>query len=286
MTDLLGVCTAWDAESCVVQPETGPPVRILLADVVSGKPVPPRPPTRFRASPDEAQRRAATLFPGLATETLGGWTLRSSSVYAARRANSVLAMHPSGLDPQAAYARVLAHYEDLGKRPVAAVLRDTDEEQLFLAHGWVPESDDADTVFEMAGLVRARRSLPRSLQGQGHGQAEAELLEDGDLATVRIGDRALGVAAVDGDWVGYRGIEVAPEHRGQGLGLAVMAALMEWSAERGAATAYLQVLGGNARALRLYDGLGFEPHHVYRYLAAPAPYASGGGVQTTESEGV
>ena len=48
-----------------------------------------------------------------------------------------------------------------------------------------------------------------------------------------------------------------------------MAELLEWGAERGATTAYLQVLGDNTRAFQLYDGLGFVPHHRYRYLAAP-----------------
>ena len=45
-----------------------------------------------------------------------------------------------------------------------------------------------------------------------------------------------------------------------------MAALLEWGAEQGATTAYLQVLGDNAPALALYDGLGFTTHHAYRYL--------------------
>ena len=48
-----------------------------------------------------------------------------------------------------------------------------------------------------------------------------------------------------------------------------MAELLEWGAERGATTAYLQVLGDNTPALALYDGLGFAVHHRYRYLAAP-----------------
>jgi ribosomal protein S18 acetylase RimI-like enzyme len=49
-----------------------------------------------------------------------------------------------------------------------------------------------------------------------------------------------------------------------------MAALLEWGAERGATTAYLQVLGDNAPALALYERLGFVTHHAYRYLASPA----------------
>ena len=67
-----------------------------------------------------------------------------------------------------------------------------------------------------------------------------------------------------------RGIEVAPEHRRQGLARTVMAALLEWGAERGATTAYLQVLGHNAPALALYDGMGFTTHHAYAYLT-PGP---------------
>jgi ribosomal protein S18 acetylase RimI-like enzyme len=45
-----------------------------------------------------------------------------------------------------------------------------------------------------------------------------------------------------------------------------MAALLEWGAERGATTAYLQVLGHNAPALALYAGMGFTTHHAYAYL--------------------
>ena len=48
-----------------------------------------------------------------------------------------------------------------------------------------------------------------------------------------------------------------------------MSALVDWAAERGASTAYLQVLSQNEAALGLYAGLGFVEHHRYRYLAAP-----------------
>jgi N-acetylglutamate synthase len=81
---------------------------------------------------------------------------------------------------------------------------------------------------------------------------------------------ARGFAAYADDWVGFRGIEVAPEHRRQGLARTVMAALLEWGAERGATTAYLQVLGHNAPALALYERMGFTTHHAYAYLT-PGP---------------
>ena len=146
------------------------------------------------------------------------------------------------------------------------MLPDSDEDAIFRSHGWVAESHDADTLFQVASVAQARRRWFRG-SPRSHLDHRRRTSEDGDLVTVRIGDRASGIAAYDRDWVGFRGIEVAPEHRRQGLGLAVMAALLEWGAERGATTAYLQVLGDNAPALALYDGLGFVTHHAYRYLS-------------------
>jgi hypothetical protein len=46
MTDVLGICLSWSDTECVVAPESGDPVTIPLALIVSGKPVPPRPPRR------------------------------------------------------------------------------------------------------------------------------------------------------------------------------------------------------------------------------------------------
>ena len=263
LTDVLGTCTAWGDGVCVIEPDGAGgrgPVTIPVADIVSGKPVPPRASPRQRVTPQAAQRRALALWPDLETEPLGDWLLRRSRTSTARRANSVLAMGDSGLSD--GYDRVVAFYAALGQRPIAAVLPDSAEDALFRERGWVLESHDHDTVFELAGVASVQRRLPPV-------SAESELHEEGALVTARIGDAASGVAAVDGDWAGFRSIEVASGRRREGLGLAVMAALVEWAAERGATTAYLQVLGDNAPALALYDRLGFLEHHRYRYLAAP-----------------
>ena len=255
MTDLLGVCTAWGDGMCVIAPESGDPVTIRLADIVSGKPVPPRPSVRHRVSPLDAQLHGLALFPDLQTEPVGNWLLRRSPTATARRANSVLAFVAADVD--GAYERVVAHYE----RPVAAVLPDSPEDDLFRSRGWVTESHDADTQFQVASVAQVSRRL------RHREEPSVELVETHPgVVEARIGDVASGVAAYADDWVGFRSIHVAPDQRRRGLALAVMAALVEWGAEQGATTAYLQVLGDNAPALELYNGLGFATHHAYRYL--------------------
>lgn len=273
-TDLLGTCLTWADGVCVVQPEQGEPVPIDVADIVSGKPVPPRPSSRHRVQPREAQVRALALWPDLETEPLGGWVLRHSPASSARRANSVLALGPPG-SPAAEEAadRVEEWYAARTGRPIAAVLPDSAEDAVFRRRGWVLESHDADTVFQLAGVAQVSRRL-RGLDAPVG--VEARLVPGGHPSLVRAEVEhdgvvvASGVAACDGEWVGFRGIEVAPRHRRRGLGHVVMSGLVGWGAEQGATTAYLQVLGDNEPALRLYDRLGLVEHHRYRYLAPPS----------------
>ena len=197
MTDVLGVCTSWDDVGCTVQPETGAEVRIPLAEIVTGKPVPPRASVRARVSPKAAHVHGFALFPDLEVEPLGDWVLRRSPTATARRANSVLAFGPSGVadDVEA----VVAHYD----RPVAAVLPDSAEEQLFRDRGWDLESDDADTSFQVAGTATAMRALPTT-------SIEVELEESPGHVVARIDDRASGYAGTDGDWLGFGGLWVEP----------------------------------------------------------------------------
>jgi len=254
MTDVLGTCTSWGDDACTVQPETGPEVRIPLAEIVTGKPVPPRASVRHRVAPRDAQLRAFALFPDLETERLGEWVLRRSPTATARRANSVLAFGPSGVPGDV--DAVVLHYD----RPIAAVLPDSPEEGLFRERGWELESTDADTSFRIAGTSTAMRALPAA-------SVEVEIDDSSGRAEARVGDRASGYAGCDGDWVGFGGLWVDPASRRAGLGLAVVGALLDWGAAQGATTAYLQALADNAPALAMYDRLGFREHHRYRYLA-------------------
>jgi RimJ/RimL family protein N-acetyltransferase len=45
-------------------------------------------------------------------------------------------------------------------------------------------------------------------------------------------------------------------------------ALLDWGAQRGADRAYVQVVGENTGAIRLYHALGFRLHHHHRYVDA------------------
>lgn len=71
-----------------------------------------------------------------------------------------------------------------------------------------------------------------------------------------------GLSRYDGP-VAYVGdLMVAPTHRKQGVGAALMAAFESWARAQGAATVRLYVHSGNHAAEALYDGAGFRRVHI------------------------
>jgi ribosomal protein S18 acetylase RimI-like enzyme len=282
MTDLLGVCTAWGDGACVVEPESGAPVRIALADIVSGKPVPPRPSVRQRVSARDAELHTHALWPRVRTEALGEWLLRTDPAPVGRlrkRANSCLAMGDPAVGLDAATRAVRDFYVALGRPAMVQVERRSSVADALVAAGWLPVPD-GDAHFLIGSLARAQRAARRA------GAVDAEVREhDGglwvELAEPAAGDGtaggtagagkvlATGRAALTGDWLGLHGLSVDPAYRRRGLATAVVAALLERGAEQGATTAWLHVETDNAPALALYDALGFAVHHTCRYLTAP-----------------
>jgi len=92
------------------------------------------------------------------------------------------------------------------------------------------------------------------------------------FATVRRGGAVAGVArgAVDGDWLGVTAVEVDPRVRRTGVATSLLGALRDWAVrEHGASRSYVQVETTNDAAIRLYAGLGYWHHHVYRYRIDP-----------------
>lgn len=270
MTDLLGVCIAWGDGVCVVQPETGQAVTIELADIVSGKPVPPRPSIRQRVTARDAESHTGTLWPSVERNALGGWELRFDPAPVGRvlkRANSCLAMGEPGVPLPQALARIEAFYTERGRDPLAQVEVGSPEEDAFRDAGWQP-LDHGQSEFWLASLSRVRRSLPPPAR-------PVELVAKGPRAVASVGagcdPLAEGQACIDGDWIGLHGVTVDPTHRRRGLATAVVAELLEWGAEQGAMTAWLHVETDNPGAQALWSALGLAPHHACRYYAPPSP---------------
>jgi RimJ/RimL family protein N-acetyltransferase len=293
MTDLLGVMESWTDVATTVRDESGALTEIALADIVTGKPVPPRPSVRLRVPPVEAQHRAAGCWPAPVTEPLGRWLLRAAGGFS-RRANSALAAGDPGLDFTEAVDGVERFYAGRGLPARAQVVVGSAEATRFERAGWAPEPDDPDTVFLVAPVSRLARTLRGSAverpetsvhatvdrawladdrRALAHGTDAVAVLEGpAEVAFVSVGDPVLAKGRVAlcggaGDpWAGITDLWVGPARRRQGLALTVLAALTAWAAERGATTAFAQCVADNAAAAALYDGLGFVPHHRYRYV--------------------
>jgi N-acetylglutamate synthase len=274
MTDLLGVCTAWGDGRCVVVPEAGEAVEIMLADIVSGRPVPPRPSVRHRVSPYDAELHVLSLWPDVETRPVGEWLLRAAPPYDGRlrrRANSVLAMGEPGVALPEAVSVIREFYAARDRPALAQVEIGSPEEAGLVAGGWaaVPDKDNHFMIGSLAQALRRAPTRPedgvvcptvRSDAPSGAQPARAEL---------EITGRARGRAALDGDWVGLHTVEVDPDHRRRGLATRVIVELLDWAAGLGATTAWLHAETHNAAAIGLYEGLGFRTHHTARYLTPP-----------------
>jgi len=274
MTDVLGTCLAWADGACVVQPESGEPVTIPWADIVTGKPVPPRASVRQRVSARDAERHALPLWPAVERRSLGEWELRTDPAPVGRllkRANSCLAFGDPGLPLDAALEAVGSFYSAREREVILQVPLGGEVESALLDRGWTPvPGGDADfLIASLPWALRAARRHARDAPDEAV-PGEAVLDEDGSQVGVRFGSAASGRASFHDDWLGLHGLAVDPAYRRRGLGTAVVAELLEWGAERGATTAWLHVEVDNAAAFALYDGLGFTRHHTCRYLV-PLP---------------
>jgi GNAT superfamily N-acetyltransferase len=265
MTDVLGICESWADGVAIVRREDGSTVEIRTRDIVSGKPVPPRPSVRLRVSAREAEGHAAPHWPGVVREAFGEWELRTEPEPGDRvrkRANSCLAIGDPGV-ALAEAARVVEDFYASRSRPaVVQVETDSDIDRWFAGAGWtvVP---GGESLFLLGSTSRARRLLA------GRVHEPAELRADGPRARASVGDLADARAAVDGDWLGVHGLYVVPEARRRGLGRSVLAALLDWGAEQGVSTLWLHVETDNAPARAFYERLGLDAHHACRYLASP-----------------
>jgi GNAT superfamily N-acetyltransferase len=299
LTDTLGRLERWDSDELSVRKADGTLVRIPLADVVAGKPVPARASRHTprgadpaaRISAEELERICSEGWPPAISGVLGEWRLRAAGGFTGR-ANSALVAGDPGVPFDSALEVVNAFYAGHGLPALAQVVLGTGEERALRDRGWSDaRPGQGDVLVQVATVTDARRrgtGAVHEVELSGHadaawisryaraGSADPEvvraLLEGAnEVRFARIGTPpvAIGRAAISRDWVGLAAVEVEPGWRGQGLARAVVESLLSWAAERGATAAYLQTLADNDAALGLYASYGFTTHHRYRYLAPP-----------------
>lgn len=212
MTDVLGVMESWAAATTTVRDESGTVTEIRIADIVSGKPVPPRPSVRLRVTAEQAEHRANAGWPAIETERLGDWLLRASAGFSSR-ANSVLAVGDPGTAFAAALDRTVGFYRGRDLPVWAQLVVGSDLHHRFERAGWVPaRPGEADTSFQLGAVARARRAVRGLLpvaapEAQVGTAATAAWLAD-DRRAQRHRQAALAVLQGP-DQVGFAGIRSA-----------------------------------------------------------------------------
>lgn len=293
-TDVVGRVLEADSSRLVLERRDGSVVTVQTVRVVALRVVPDRP-RRSRAarstSTDELTRVASRGWPATTSVALGEWELRAAGGFTGR-ANSVAVTGDPGIPLDDALARVVAFYAEHGLPPRAQVAVGSSWEERFGDAGWGPARTG------MPGAVVLTSDLPAAgIEPPEHPVDVARTADDAWLDLYqRVDDRALaravleapptvgfasvreadetvavGRAVVTGSWVGVAAMQTRTQDLRRGLARSVLRACLAWAHERGASTAYLQTSADNDAALALYASFGFETHHAYRYLEAPAP---------------
>jgi len=74
-----------------------------------------------------------------------------------------------------------------------------------------------------------------------------------------------GLGVVEDKFIGLFDIVVDPQYRNQGFGKLLVENILKWGKNKGAETAWLQVLADNAPALLLYEKVGLQEAYRYWY---------------------
>ncbi|MEU0789757.1 GNAT family N-acetyltransferase [Amycolatopsis sp. NPDC005961] len=240
-------------------------------------------------APETLEIACSRAWPPLVEKLLGTWRLRWADGFTGR-ANSALALGDPGLPIPDALRAVCDFAHDRGIQPMVQVVRDSPNERAIVAEGWFQATRHHrghEVVVLTAPLTGASPVGGVVVHDEPTPEWWALTLGPGeDIPAARSvltgGKVGYGVATLDGaaagvvrgalvdGWLHVGRLEVDPAFRRRGLAKALMGALHAWGAEHGADRAVLQVAEGNSGALALYAGLGYAPHHRYRYWV-PAP---------------
>ena len=219
------------------------------------------------------EHAAALAWPGLEQQWLDGWLLRFSGGQS-HRANSAVPLEvhagvsaiPAIIEwyrarnasPWLAVADRLVRLPGSAVSALESLVMTTDLEPTPVDHTAVSPRPDAEwlRIYERGVDVDV---LTAVLDGEvGFATRASAAVGRGAVTTAPDGTR----------WAGLAAVRVNDRHRREGHARALCSALLGWAAARGATRAYVQVLGDNAPAARLYESMGFTTQHRVRYVDA------------------
>jgi GNAT superfamily N-acetyltransferase len=248
----------------VVRTKSGERVEISPTAVMSVRELSHAP---VRNSEIRAVEHAAALaWPGTEQAWVDGWLLRAGG--ADMHTNSAVPLLFSS--DLTALPAITEWYAARGLQPWVAL-----PERLLPVRSEGVEPNRMLTVDLSSGTDAELPARPDARWLQIHGRdVPADVLGavvDGDVAFATVADAAVGRVAVttapDGRvWAGLSDVVVLEPERRRGLGRAVCAAMLGWSAGRGATHAYVRVPDDNAPAIALAESMGFRLHHRSRYV--------------------
>jgi len=250
----------------------------------------------------ELERMAAAHWRGTEEEWLGEWLLRAADGFTGR-ANSALPLGDPGLPLDEALDYVTGWYRareltpmisvplplSSGGDPAASGLDDGLTER-----GWATRPGPAFVMVADLPLAVAARELPPGAVVTADADPDEAWLaryhyrgtdtrppvmrevlasaQDQAFMSIRAESGVLAIArlSIAGGWAGLTAVEVDPDRRRAGLGLAITAAACAEAVERGVHRVFLQVEEGNAVARGLYERCRFRYSHRYRYRMAPS----------------
>ena len=244
-------------------------------------------PARTPASSQRIEEASLNAWPALHQMLLDGWLLRFSRGFT-KRANCIVPLYPA-LQPMEDKVRHCEHvYTREGLKTIFRLTSASENADLDsylagrgysrveptlvltseLAHQHLPETstvcwlDREPWLNAYAGLnqmpARARKLHGAIIRGI-RGECAFAIIGSPDSPV------ACGLAVREEKLAGLFDIYTDPAHRGRGHAHALVGALLGRVRERGADTAYLQMITGNDAARRLYEHYGFSEIYHYWY---------------------
>lgn len=242
---------------------------------------------------------ALNALPALQDLHYDGWVLRfadGANGYP-RRANSIQLLYPSTLPLDEKIDFCQAQYFARGSRTVfkMTLAAPAGLEAALLARGFVvdcptcvytldlssiePQPDPGFEVVIEPTMSDEWAAANARLHGENPTRAavinvilKRLAVESMFLRVCRDGETvALGRGSLDHGWMGPYEVITDARFRQQGFGRQVMHHILRWGVDRGAHSAYLQVVAENQPARRLYERLGFREQYRYWYLQKYPP---------------